>query len=132
MQIASPTAGHFCWADLAATDAEAARQFYARLFGWAGQDQAANGGRFTRLLHQGSSVGSLYQLGRAQLRQGAPSHWTPYVQVEDLDATIRQAALLGGRVAVRPFLVDGMAQIALILDAVGAPIGLWQPLAAAA
>jgi predicted enzyme related to lactoylglutathione lyase len=43
------------------------------------------------------------------------------------DAASR-AALLGGTVVVDPFVVSGVARIALILDSVGAVVGLWEPI----
>jgi predicted enzyme related to lactoylglutathione lyase len=120
--------GHFCWADLAATDAQAAGDFYERLFGWRPERQAANGGHFVRLRLGGRDVGSLYQLGREALESGAASHWLLYVHVTDVEEAARRAESLGGRTLVRPFEVSGVARIAVIADAVGAPLGLWEPL----
>jgi predicted enzyme related to lactoylglutathione lyase len=54
------------------------------------------------------------------------SHWTPYVRVNDIEHAARRAAQIGGEVVVEPFLVSGVARIALILDAVGAVVGLWE------
>jgi uncharacterized protein len=73
-------------------------------------------------------VGSIYQLREALLDHGMSSHWTPYVRVNDVKDAVRQAALLGGTVVVHPFLVSGVARIALILDSVGALVGLWEPI----
>jgi predicted enzyme related to lactoylglutathione lyase len=42
-------------------------------------------------------------------------------------ATARGVAAWGGRLVVAPFDVPGTARIALIEDAVGALVGLWQP-----
>jgi len=120
--------GQFCWVDLAASDAGAAKTFYGQLFGWTASEQAANGGSFTRLRRAGQDVGSVYQLGARHLENGVPSHWTPYVRVDDVDAVVQRAAVLGGDVIVRPFVVEGAARIALILDRVGAQIGLWEPI----
>jgi predicted enzyme related to lactoylglutathione lyase len=75
-------------------------------------------------------VGSLYQLNQGHLIQGVPSHWTPYIQVNDVSDTARQAAAFGGKVIVRPFEVSGVARIALIQDSVGAHVGLWEPIKA--
>jgi predicted enzyme related to lactoylglutathione lyase len=36
--------------------------------------------------------------------------------------------LLGGKVIVDPFVVSGVARVALILDSVGAVVGLWEPI----
>ena len=120
-------AGRFCWVDLAATDADKAKVFYRQLFGWKSCEQAANGGSFSRFQFSGQDVGSLYQLNRTHLDRGVPSHWTPYVQVENVDAAAGRVASLGGEVIVRPFVVPGTARIALIVDSVGALVGLWEP-----
>jgi predicted enzyme related to lactoylglutathione lyase len=122
------TPGSFCWLDLAASDADAAMDFYAAAFGWKFATVQANGGSFTRCVAGALDVGSLYPLRRAQLERGVPSHWTPYVRVDDIDALTPRIAAMGGRVLVQPFDVERVARIALIEDSVGALLGLRQPL----
>lgn len=124
-------AGRFCWVDLAASDAVGANAFYGNLFGWSSHEQPANGGSFTRLRLCERDVGSMYPLRQSQLDQGVPSHWTPYIRVDDVDDVVRRAASLGGRLIVQPFAVSDIARIALILDSVGAHVGLWEPIATA-
>jgi uncharacterized protein len=119
--------GGFCWLDLAASDADRAKTFYAQAFGWTFLDQQANGGQFTRWRAGGQDGGSMYQLRRAQLEAGVPSHWTPYIRVESARATARHVTACGGHLVVAPFDVAGTARIALIEDAVGALLGLWEP-----
>jgi predicted enzyme related to lactoylglutathione lyase len=119
--------GHFCWLDLAASDAVLAKAFYAEVFGWTAREQPANGGFFTRWLLDGRTVGSMYPLGIAQRVHDVPSHWTPYVRVDHVDAAAQRVLACGGRLLVQPFDVDAMARIALVHDAVGAQLGLWQP-----
>jgi hypothetical protein len=123
--------GSFCWVDLAASDAGAARHYYEQLFGWRSREQQANGGVLTRLSLDDRGVerdvGSLYQIQRLHIEAGVPSHWTPYVQVADADEAVARARALGGKVMVQPFTVPGLARIAVVLDPVGAHVGLWQP-----
>jgi len=126
--MAREPAGRFCWLDLAATDAPRAIEFYAGLFGWNAREQRANGGTFVRLAHGGRDVGSLYPMSESALAKGARSHWTPYVRVPDAKEACERARRLGGSVAVEPFEVDGMARIALVVDPIGAPFGLWEDL----
>lgn len=121
-------AGRFCWVDLAATDARLAQYFYGELFGWTSRQDTANGGVFTRLALGGREVGSVYQLQRAHLERGVPSHWTPYVRVDDIDAVTSQTTALGGEVMVEPVVITDMARVSIIVDPVGAHLGLWQPL----
>lgn len=125
----SPLNG-FCWLDLAARDMAPATTFYAQAFGWRFETQRANDGSFTRCRAGTREVGSLYPLRRAQLERGVSSHWTPYIRVGDVDALAARIAPPGGRVRVAPFDVEGIARIALIEDAVGAALGLWQSLPA--
>lgn len=130
IDLGQAATGQFCWMDLAAADAGRAKDFYAKLFRWTSREQPANGGSFTRMLLSGHDVGSMYQLGDKQLADGVPSHWLPYVRVDDAEGSARHAASIGGRVIVRPFAASGMARIALIQDSVGALVGLWEPIAA--
>ena len=120
--------GSFCWLDLAARDVARARAFYGAAFGWTFTEESANGGWFTRLHAAGRPAGSLYQLRDALVDAGVPSHWTPYIRVEDADTALQRTTQCGGRTLVAPFVVEGNARIALLEDAVGALIGLWQPL----
>ncbi len=122
--------GGFCWVDLAATDAAAAQQFYAAAFGWTFRDQPVLGGHFTRCQLEGRDIASLYPLRAAQRAQGVPSHWTPYLAVDSIDAALQRVAACGGRQIVAPLEVPGIARIALIEDAVGALVGLWQAIRA--
>jgi uncharacterized protein len=128
MCIGKIDAGRFCWVDLAASDAARAKDFYERLFGWTSCEHSANGGSFTRLLSSGQDVGSIYQMRKAHFDRGIPSHWTPYIRVDDVQDAVRRAVSFGGKVIVRPFAVSGVARIALILDSVDALVGLWEPI----
>lgn len=126
--MAPAPVGRFCWVDLAATDASRAVDFYTGLFGWSARVQPANGGTFVGLAYKGRDLGSLYQMNQSACEAGVPSHWTPYVRVADVRSASRRARELGGSVAVEPFAVDGMARIAIIVDAVGATLGIWEEL----
>jgi hypothetical protein len=128
VQLGNGDIGRFCWVDLAATDACSAKTFYENLFGWTSHEQLANGGSFTRLRLSDQDIGSIYQLRDVLLEHGIPSHWTPYVRVTNVNDTMRRAVSLGGTVVANPFVVSGIARIALILDSVGALIGLWEPI----
>lgn len=128
IELGNAEAGQFCWVDLAASDADAAKTFYGQMFGWTSSEQPASGGCFTRLHQSGQDVGSLYQLSQGHLGNGVPSHWTPYIRVEDVEAAAHRAVALGGEIIVPPFEVPGTARIALVLDCVGAHFGLWQPI----
>jgi predicted enzyme related to lactoylglutathione lyase len=69
--------GTFSWVDLATTDVDGARAFYASVFGWVG-DEAA-GGSMLRL--DGSLVSAIFPLSDESRAAGAPASWTSYVTV---------------------------------------------------
>jgi predicted enzyme related to lactoylglutathione lyase len=124
VDLGNRVVGRFCWVDLAATDAARAKDFYGQVFGWTPCEQPANGGSFARMRLSDQDVGSIYQLKRAYRDQGVPSHWTPYIRVDDVNNAAQRVVSHGGKVIVRPFVVSDIAQIALILDSVGAQLGL--------
>jgi predicted enzyme related to lactoylglutathione lyase len=123
---AAAQAGRFCWVDLATSDELAATAFYTRLLGWSVAERRVSAGRFSTFAHGGVALASLYQLTRAQIAQGVPSHWMPYVAVPSIDAAAGKAGDLGGQLLVPPLDVEGFARICLLADPAGAPIGLWQ------
>lgn len=118
--------GTFCWIDLAVTNAEEAKKFYAGLFGWHAHEIPVGPGVFTMLELDGKEVASLYQLSEQQQAQGVPAHWMPYVAVTSVDGMAERVRSLGGQILVEPFDVLDLGRMALILDPTGAPLALWQ------
>ena len=119
--------GTFCWVELATTDQNAAKQFYAPLFGWTSEDSPMGPGEFyTMFKTHGGEAGSAYTM-RPQERSVAPPHWNLYIAVQDTDATAKRAAQLGGTVVMQPFDVMTFGRMAVIVDPTGAPFCIWQP-----
>jgi predicted enzyme related to lactoylglutathione lyase len=118
--------GSFCWAELATSDAEAAKKFYTRLFGWSFSDSPAGPDTvYTMLQKKGKNVGALYNPGPQG--GGAPPHWTTYVTVASADASAKKAKDLGGKALAEPFDVMDVGCMATIQDPQGAVFCLWQP-----
>lgn len=126
IDFADAAPGRFCWADLATHDAARAANFYARAFGWTARRARAGGGEIVRLALGGRDVASLYQLNGELRARGVPSHWTAYLRVADADAAVLRVAASGGRLVVAPFDASEDARVALVEDATGALLGLWQ------
>ena len=117
-----PKPGEFSWNELVSNDVPLARKFYTSLFGW--NAEAFAGGNDYTLFKQGDTmVGGLMQCPKP----GLPSHWLPYVTVEDVDATAAKAKKLGAQIAVEPFDVPTVGRIAVLVDPHGAAIGLFKP-----
>ena len=125
-----PANGSFCWNELSTTDSDAAVKFYTELLGWevkAGAATACEGSEapptvYNEIVVDGKHVGGIYKMGPEF--GGAPSHWMPYVAVEDVDAKAAQAAELGGKVCVPPMDIPNVGRFCIINDPTGATIAL--------
>ena len=119
--------GTFCWADLGTTDAEAAKAFYTRVFGWeAVEEPVGEGGTYTTFKLEGHDVAAMYEMDE-EARASLTPHWSSYVSVEDVDALAPRARELGGEVLAEPFDVMQAGRTAALRDPTGATLHLWQP-----
>jgi uncharacterized protein len=95
--------GAFCWVGLATSDPDGAKAFYASLFGWESEDLPAGElGTVTTLRRHDSEVAILYRQTREARAARAAPHWTPFVAVEDVDASALRARELGGVILREP------------------------------
>lgn len=117
--------GTVCWAELGTRDAEGAKRFYRGLFGWELEDLPIGKGSFYTMARlQGRDTAALYQTDRED-RSLAP-RWRIHVSVADADAAARRACERGARLSIPPADVPGAGRFALLRDATGAHVGLWQ------
>jgi predicted enzyme related to lactoylglutathione lyase len=120
--------GAFCRLGLATSDPAGARAFYAGLFGWESHDLPAGElGAYTVLRHDGRELAILYRQTREARAARAAPHWTPYVSVEDADASALRALELGGTLLREPHDVADAGRVAAVRDPVGGILSLWQP-----
>ena len=56
----------------------------------------------------------------------SPSHWLPYVLVDDIAASTQKARSLGATIVKDVTEVPDMGWLSVILDPTGAALGLWQ------
>lgn len=125
-EMTSYPSGNFCWADLATNDTDAAKAFYAGLFGWEAVDTPTDVGvPYTMLLKGDKPVAALYAMGSDN--GGTPPHWQSYVSVDDLDASAAAVTERGGTVLMPPMDVMDAGRMSMIQDPAGAVLGLWQP-----
>jgi predicted enzyme related to lactoylglutathione lyase len=120
--------GTFSWTDLTTTDQEAARAFYAALFGWEADDMPAGEGIVYSMMRIGDRhVAAISPQPQAQREAGAPPMWNSYVTVASADAAAARAAELGGTVHAPPFDVFDAGRMAVIQDPQGAFLMVWEP-----
>ncbi|MEW6145004.1 MAG: VOC family protein [Thermodesulfobacteriota bacterium] len=120
--------GTFCWPELVAKDADIAKGFYSKLFGWSYTDVPIGDDKvYTMASLSGKEVGAMYQMWDEQEERGVPTHWASYVSVSNVDESVKETKSLGGEVIVGPMDVFDAGRMAMILDPAGAALSLWQP-----
>jgi predicted enzyme related to lactoylglutathione lyase len=111
------------WDELGTTDADGAQRFYEEVFGWTTADMGADFGGY-RIFDRVGGTGQ----GHAGLMQNQsdsiPAMWTPYVGVEDTDATCAKAKELGANAIVEPMDVPTVGRFAVLADPQGAVFGV--------
>ena len=78
--------GTFSWADLSTTDPDAAKSFFAGLFGWECEDMPAGEGMtYTMCRIDGKNVAAISAQMEMEREQGIPPHFNSYITAHDLD-----------------------------------------------
>jgi len=113
-----------CWVDTEQPDVEAARHFYAGLFGWTFVDAIPADAPGTYLIASldGRDVAAI---GPAQ--GDVPVEWNTYIAVDDAEAAAANVRAAGGSVTVQPVDAGPGGRLAGCADPRGARFRLWQP-----
>lgn len=115
--VGSP--GSLAWCQLASRNIEASKRFYGAVFGWEGFTSPYETSSYTRFRLDGRDVAGMVEMDRSWPR-GLPSHWMPYVAVDDCDAVAAAAPALGGDVPVEPYDMPQLGRAAVLGDPHGA------------
>jgi predicted enzyme related to lactoylglutathione lyase len=114
--------GTFSWAELATSDAGAAKGFYTQVLGWDFDDMPIpDGSVYSMALRAGKRVAAMYQTDEQ------PPHWNCYVTVSSADATTAAAREHGATVMADPFDVMDVGRMGVVADPAGAAIYVWEP-----
>jgi predicted enzyme related to lactoylglutathione lyase len=119
----TPAHGAFCWNELATTDAAAAKKFYTELLGWQLKEGDVTPMAYTEIVVGGAHVGGIYQTG-PESGGNMPPHWITYVSVDDVDASAKRVAELGGKVSLPPMDIPDVGRFCVIRDPQGATLAL--------
>jgi len=121
--ITSYAPGTPCWVDLTSTDPPAARAFYSGLFGWRIEVEGEETG-FYGIAHIGDHP--VAGVNGLAADPGSPTGWMIYLATEDVDATAAAVINAGGTLAMPALDIPGQGRMAVAIDPLGAPFGLWQ------
>ena len=111
------------WVDLSSSDADASRDFYAKLFGWdveVNPDPQYGGYGLARI--GGKDVAGV----GPKMSPEAPTAWNFYIGSDDAEATAQKVQAAGGTVIAAPFDVGDQGRMAVFQDPTGAFISVWQ------
>jgi predicted enzyme related to lactoylglutathione lyase len=112
------------WIELFTSDPAGSRAFYGELMGWTSTEPNEDfGGYFNFKSGDSLVAGAMKNDGSS----GVPDLWNVYLAVEDAEATVASATAHGAGVVVPAMAVGELGSMAVITDAGGAAIGLWQP-----
>jgi len=117
-------ANPFVHVELATNDVAKAKGFYGKLFDWKMEDVPMDEGAYTyTMIDVGDGTGGGLMKNPMP---NAPSMWLAYVLVDDIEATTRKVASLGGTVMKDVTEIPGMGWLSIIVDPTGAMLGLWK------
>ncbi|HEV2427123.1 MAG TPA: VOC family protein, partial [Acidimicrobiales bacterium] len=120
----SHSPGRPCWVDQSTETTEQRHglmHFYSAIFGWTYDEGPEETGHYTI-----ASNGSHAVLGLGQ-QEGGDGEALTYFATDDIDASAKRAAELGGTVVFGPMDVMDVGKMAIVIDPTGARHGLWQP-----
>lgn len=113
--------GHFVWHDHASDDPDAATAFYTQLLGW--QLELWKPGEMEYPMIKN---GDTHQGGFVKPQMEMQPHWTGYVVVEDVNATVGRAEAIGGTVHLPPTDIPEVGRFAVLADPQGAAFAVIQ------
>ena len=115
------------WVELATRDIARAEAFYGAVLGWQAAPFEAGPTQYRVLSVPGdeNAFGGMMEMNEEWA--GIPTHWSIYLHVIDVDATVERAQALGGTVVVPAFDVAGVGRIARLDDPSGAGFYVMTP-----
>ena len=120
--------GHIGWCDLMSDDVDRARDFYTGVLEWGTEVVDVGKGPYTVFKADDRPVAGLMAGLMARPAQGpascAPTAWTSYVTVDDVDARTARVAGAGGVVLAGPMDIPTVGRMAIIQDPTGGVIGI--------
>ena len=113
-----------CWVDTEQPDPDAARHFYASLFGWTFSDAvpADAPGSYLIASLDGADVAAI-----GPTQGDTPVEWNTYIAAADAEAAAASVRAAGGSVTRAPVDAGPGGRLAACVDPRGARLRLWQP-----
>jgi uncharacterized protein len=115
--------GQFVWYELTTPDVDGAIKFYPKFTNWGTQPFDKD---YTVWTTRGQPLGGIFRLTDEMKANGVPPNWMPYVEADNVDATVAKAKSLGATVIVGPDDIPGTGRFAVVQDPQGATFGVYR------
>lgn len=112
------------WVDLMSSDTDRSRAFYGELFGWTSEDAGEEFGHYINFFKDGAGLAG--GMAKTADMGPMPDVWSVYLASDDAEKTTEAAVAEGGQVLVPAMAVRDLGTMAVVQDAGGAAIGIWQ------
>jgi predicted enzyme related to lactoylglutathione lyase len=120
----APTVGRFVWHELHTSDRTEAIKFYTTLMRWGTQEVTIDpGDPYVLCLLQGEQEAGIT---KSKAPAHVPSHWLPYIAVDDVDKAAAKAAELGAKILQSPMDIPSIGRFAAVMDPQGAPFAIFK------
>jgi uncharacterized protein len=111
--------GLFVWHEVGTNDLAAGEEFYSKIAGWKVESWSQNPS-YKLFVAKRESKAGLYLITESPNTVTPPPSWLSYIGTPDVDATVRQAVELGGKVVVPAYNVPHVGRMAHLQDPQGA------------
>jgi len=120
--------GEICWADLQTRDVEAAKSFYAAVFGWRYEDLPTPDGRsYSKAFLGDDLITVIAPRNPQQEASGKAAQWNVYFAAVDAEAMAEDVRHAGGSVEFGPEEVGDTGTMVFLAPPGGGSTGVWQP-----
>jgi uncharacterized protein len=113
--------GRVVWHDHNTTDLESAKRFYGELFAWSIKSEGQ-----WHFIYSGNDQQHFGTINKLDAKHNIPSHWVPYIAVENIDAAIGAATKAGGKIQMGKTAAGKTGHFSYVADPQGAVFALWQ------
>jgi uncharacterized protein len=123
--MAESVRGKFLWHELMTSDTASAEDFYTKVVGWKVKAWEQDPSYKMWMTGKRGMGGLMPQ--RVEPGQKSPLQWFTYIGTPDVDATVRHAVELGGRVMRPAWDIPNVGRIAFLQDPQGAVFAVIAP-----
>ena len=115
-----------CWVELMCRKPDICKAFYSKVLGWLPQITLMDDFDYCEWLVGDTAIGGMMEMTPEW--GNMPSHWMPYIMVENCDATVAKATEIGGKVCVAPTDIPKVGRFSVLNDPQGGLFSVIKPL----